>query len=46
MPKFVNLSNELQSEYKEMHYYPKMGHEIPGDWNTKIMNFFKERMKK
>jgi cephalosporin-C deacetylase len=46
-PPHTNLApfNNLQNEDKEMYYYPEMGHEIPGNWNTKIMNFFKERMK-
>ena len=46
-PPHTNLApyNNLQTEDKEMYYYPEMGHEIPADWNKKIMNFFKERMK-
>ena len=46
-PPHTNLApyNNLLTEDKEMYYYPEMGHEIPGGWNTKIMNFFKERMK-
>ena len=46
-PPHTNLApyNNLQTEDKEMYYYPEMGHEIPGNWNSKIMNFFKERMK-
>ncbi len=46
-PPHTNLApyNNLQTEDKEMYYYPEMGHEIPGNWTTKIMNFFKERMK-
>ena len=46
-PPHTNLApyNNLQTDDKEMYYYPEMGHEIPGNWNTKIMNFFKERMK-
>jgi cephalosporin-C deacetylase len=46
-PPHTNLApyNNLLTEDKVMYYYPEMGHEIPGDWNTKIMNFFKERMK-
>ena len=46
-PPHTNLApyNNLQTEDKEMYYYPEMGHEIPGNWNTKIMAFFKARMK-
>lgn len=46
-PPHTNLApyNNLQTEDKEIYYYPEMGHEIPADWNKKIMNFFKERMK-
>ena len=46
-PPHTNLApyNNLLTEDKEMYYYPEMGHEIPGNWNSKIMNFFKERMK-
>ena len=46
-PSHTNLApyNNLQTEDKVIYYYPEMGHEIPSDWNKKIMNFFKERMK-
>lgn len=46
-PPHTNLApyNNLQTEDKVIYYYPEMGHEIPADWNKKIMNFFKERMK-
>ena len=46
-PPHPNLApyNNLQTEDKVIYYYPEMGHEIPADWNKKIMNFFKERMK-
>ena len=46
-PSHTNLApfNNLPTEDKVMYYYPEMGHEIPADWNKKIMNFFKERMK-
>ena len=46
-PPHTNLApyNNLPTEDKEMYYYPEMGHEIPGDWNKKIMTFFRERMK-
>ena len=46
-PPHTNLApyNNLLTEDKEMYYYPEMGHEIPGDWNKKIMTFFRERMK-
>ena len=36
---------QLLTEDKVIYYYPEMGHEIPSDWNKKIMTFFKERMK-
>lgn len=46
-PPHTNLApyNNLQTEDKVIYYYPEMGHEIPSDWNKKIMTFFKERMK-
>ena len=46
-PPHTNLApyNNLQTEDKVIYYYPEMGHEIPGNWNTKIMAFFKARMK-
>lgn len=46
-PSHTNLApfNNLPTEDKIMYYYPEMGHEIPNDWNKKIMNFFRERMK-
>lgn len=46
-PPHTNLApyNNLPTEDKVIYYYPEMGHEIPSDWNTKIMKFFKERMK-
>ena len=46
-PPHTNLApfNNLPTEDKVMYYYPEMTHEIPADWNKKIMNFFKERMK-
>ena len=46
-PPHTNLApyNNLPTEDKVIYYYPEMGHEIPADWNKKIMNFFKERMK-
>lgn len=46
-PSHTNLApyNNLQTEDKVIYYYPEMGHEIPSDWNKKIMAFFKERMK-
>ena len=46
-PPHTNLApyNNLSTEDKVLYYYPEMGHEIPSDWNTKIMKFFKERMK-
>ena len=46
-PPHTNLApyNNLPTEDKVIYYYPEMGHEIPSDWNKKIMTFFKERMK-
>lgn len=46
-PPHTNLApyNNLPTKDKVIYYYPEMGHEIPSDWNKKIMNFFKERMK-
>lgn len=46
-PPHTNLApyNNLPTEDKVIYYYPEMGHEIPGNWNTRIMKFFKERMK-
>ena len=46
-PPHTNIApfNNLLTEDKVFYYYPEMGHEIPSDWNKKIMNFFKERMK-
>ena len=46
-PPHTNLApyNNLPTEDKEIYYYPEMGHEIPADWNKKIMAFFRERMK-
>ena len=29
---------------KEYHFYPEMQHDYPKNWNSMIMNFFKERM--
>ncbi len=46
-PSHTNLApfNNLPIEDKVMYYYPEMTHEIPSDWNKKIMTFFRERMK-
>ena len=46
-PPHTNLApfNNLPTEDKVIYYYPEMGHEIPADWNKKIMTFFRERMK-
>ena len=46
-PPHTNIApfNNLLTEDKVFYYYPEMGHEIPADWNKKIMAFFKERMK-
>ena len=44
-PPHTNIApyNNLVSTDKEMHYYPLMQHEIPSDWTSKYMKFFKER---
>ncbi len=46
-PPHTNIApyNNLTVSDKEMHYYPEMGHEIPSDWEDKIMKYFKERIK-
>ena len=46
-PPHTNIApfNNLLTEDKVFYYYPEMGHEIPADWNKKIMAFFRERMK-
>ena len=46
-PPHTNLApfNNLPTEDKVIYYYPEMGHEIPGNWTSKIMAFFKARMK-
>ena len=36
--------NNLPVTDKEMYYYPKMKHEIPSGWDSKYMQFFKERI--
>ena len=38
------FNNALTSD-KEMHYYPKMGHDIPKDWESKYMAYFRARVK-
>lgn len=46
-PPHTNIApyNNLATKDKEYYFYPKMGHEIPGDWNSKMTKFFKERIK-
>lgn len=46
-PPHTNLApyNNLATDDKEIHYYPQMGHEIPSDWSSKYMSFFRERTK-
>ena len=46
-PPHTNIApyNNLATQDKEYYFYPKMQHSIPGDWNTKMNKFFKERIK-
>ena len=46
-PPHTNIApfNNLLTTDKEYYFYPKMGHEVPGDWNSKMQKFFKERIK-
>lgn len=46
-PPHTNIApfNNALSTDKEMHYYPKMGHEIPKDWEAKYTKYFNERIK-
>jgi len=37
--------NTVKTTDKEMHVYPKMGHDIPSGWDTKITAFFRARIK-
>lgn len=37
--------NNLNTQDKEMHYYPDLEHVEPADWAKKYNNFFKARMK-
>ena len=39
---FNNLLTPAQD--KEYHFYPEMQHEIPKDWNSLMMTFFRNRM--
>ena len=32
------------ADNKEYHFYPEMKHSYPGNWNSMIMKFFKDRM--
>ena len=45
-PPHTNIApfNNLATKDKEYYFYPKMTHEIPGDWNSKMSKFFKERI--
>ena len=47
-PPHTNIApfNNLQTPEtnKEYHFYPEMQHDYPKNWNSMIMNFFKERM--
>lgn len=46
-PPHTNIApfNNLATTDKEYYFYPDMGHSIPSDWNTKMWNFFKARIK-
>lgn len=46
-PPHTNLApyNNLPTEDKVYYYYPEMGHEIPKNWTSLFMTFFRERMK-
>lgn len=46
-PPHTNMApfNVVNTTDKEMHYYPKMGHDIPSDWESKYMKYFKARIK-
>lgn len=46
-PPHTNIApyNNLLSTDKQYYFYPKLGHQIPGDWNRKYSDFFKERIK-
>ena len=46
-PPHTNIApfNNLQSTDKVYYFYPEMTHSVPGDWNTKMTKFFKERIK-
>ena len=37
--------NNLTVEDKQMFYYPQLAHQIPSDWNSKYMQFFRERIR-
>lgn len=45
-PPHTNVApfNNLRSTDKQYYYYPKLQHEIPGDWQNKWMKFFRERI--
>ena len=45
-PPHTNIApfNNAQTTDKEMHYYPKMGHDIPKDWEAKYLKYFKARI--
>ena len=45
-PPHTNIApfNNLATQDKEYYFYPKMQHTIPGDWNSKMSKFFKERI--
>ena len=46
-PPHTNIAafNNLATTDKEYYYYPHMGHEIPSGWDSKILAFFKARIK-
>jgi len=46
-PPHTNIApfNNLSTTDKEYYFYPKMQHEIPRDWNSKMSKFFKDHIK-
>ena len=46
-PPHTNVApfNNLNTTDKEYYFYPKMQHEVPGDWQSKWEKFFKARTK-
>lgn len=46
-PPHTNIApyNNLAGKDKEYYFYPKMNHEIPSDWSSKMMKFFGKKLK-